>query len=153
MFCSCNKKISETFFKAQRNLQICDKIVECINTKNSRNLCALFSENVRNVQPDLATNAEEMFSYLGGKVINYEEFGITENFSKEGFQKKICYYSTFKLSINDETFIMDYIYILKNDFNVGDEGINSLKIIRESDKEQYFCYFPDLQPGIFLPKK
>ena len=45
---------------------------------------------------------------------------------------------------------MDYIFIAKDSFDNKKEGIRSLKIIKESDEDKYFCYWQDMKAEIFI---
>jgi len=137
----------------KKSLKFADKIVKCINNKDSNGLYALFSESVReNIEKDSFTkDSERLFEYVGTNIKEFESMGSSMEGSINHGKKVTCYYSKFELISNDNNFIMDYVVTIEDAYEQKNIGIKSLKIIKLEDTEKYFIYLQDLPDGITLP--
>ncbi len=133
------------------NMEMADKIVVCINSKDIGALYNLFSDEVRNNDKALKSNILKIYNFLDGKIDSYEKWAVGSTTDIEKDKNSTYYYSSFKLSINNVEYYLYYIYYPKNDFSLDSEGIKSLKVVKVSEDDKYFCYWQDMQPGIFLP--
>ena len=132
------------------NMQIADKIVECINNTDVIGLYNLFSEEVKNNDLTLKEDIKKLYRYLNGQVKTYEKWAIATTTDMEKGQNSTCYRSKFKLKIDDITYFMYYDNTVKNDFSSEQVGLKFIKIFPLADEDKYFCYWQDIKPGIFL---
>lgn len=133
------------------NLQMADRIFECINRQDVDGLYNLFSEEVKKSDMTLASNIEKLYIYVNGNVESYKKFGISSKTSIEKKQNSTYYESQFKLIINGISYFLLYSYTVKNDFEPEKVGLKFIKMYKESDEEKYFCYWNQIEPGVFLP--
>ena len=149
---SCGGKEKMGFnTRDKMNMQMAERIVDCINKEDVDGLYNLFSEEVKNSDMTLRNNIEKLYNYINGKIESYEKFGITSKTSIEKNQNASYYDSKFKLIINEIPYLLYYTYTVKNDFQPKTIGLKCIKIVLETDEEKYFCYWDEIAPGIFLP--
>lgn len=133
------------------NLQMADRIVDCINNQDVDGLYILFSEEVRLNDRTLKEDIEKIYHYLHGKVETYKKWSVGSTTDIEHGKNSTYYYSSFKMMIKEVEYYLYYIYYPRNDFDSKKEGVESLKIVRVDEDDKYFCYWQDMKPGIFLP--
>ena len=149
---SCGGKEKMGFDARDRlNKETAEKIIECLNQKDTDGLYNLFSEEVKNNDPYLKDNIQKIINYLNGNVESYEKWSVSSTTSIEKGQNATYYYSSFKLKINNIEYFMYYIYYPKNDFQLTESGLKSLKIVKVEEDDKYSCYWQDMEPGVFLP--
>ena len=152
-FSSCQEKRRMGFaIQEQKNLDAANKIIQCIEEKNVDSLYALFSDEVISSQETLKNDILKLYTFCSGNIFGYEKTAMGVDIIIEGKFNSSEFHTSYKLHINDTDFIMDYIFIAKDSFDNKKEGIRSLKIIKESDEDKYFCYWQDMKPGIFVPE-
>ena len=133
------------------NLQMAEKIVNCINARDVEGLYVLFSEDVRNNDLTLNEDIRKIYQYLNGQIETYEKWAVGSTTDIEQGQNATYYYSSFKIMINRMEYYLYYIYYPKNDFRSTAIGLKSLKIVKVEEDDKYFCYWTDMEPGVFLP--
>ena len=152
-FSNCQEKQRMGFaIREQKNLDAANKIIQCIEEKNVDSLYALFSDEVISSQETLKNDILKLYTFCSGNILGYEKLAMGVDTIIEGKLNSSEFHTSYKLHINDTDFIMDYIFIVKDSFDNKREGIKSLKIIKESDEDKYFCYWQDMKPGIFIPE-
>ena len=151
-FTSCIGKEKMGFnTRDKMNMQMADKIVDCINKEDVDGLYNLFSEEVRNNDKTLKEDIEKIYHYLNGKVESYEKWAIGNNTSIEKEKNSTAYRSKFIIKINNASYFLYYDNTVRNDFYPEKVGLLFVKIFAETDKDKYFCYWNEIEPGIFLP--
>ena len=76
-FTSCIGKEKMGFnTRDKMNMQMADKIVDCINKEDVDGLYNLFSEEVRNNDKTLKEDIEKIYHYLNGKVESHEKWAV-----------------------------------------------------------------------------
>ena len=133
------------------NMQTADKIVECINMGDVDALYDLFSENCKVNEISLKGDIRKLYKYLNGKVTTYEKWAVGSTTGIEKEKNSTYYYSSFKMVIKEIEYYLYYIYYPEDDFNIKNEGLKSLRIIKVNDDDKYFCYWQEMKPGVFLP--
>ena len=98
------------------NMQMADKIVDCINKEDVDGLYNLFSEEVRNNDKTLKEDIEKIYHYLNGKVESYEKWAIGNNTSIEKEKNSTAYRSKFIIKINNASYFLYYDNTVRNDF-------------------------------------
>lgn len=151
-FSSCRGKENMRFNDRDKlNMQMADKIVNCINSKDVEGLYNLFSKEVRSSDKTLKSDIEKIYSYLNGNVESYEKWAVGSTTDIEKEKNSTYYESKFKVKINNFSYFMYYANTVRNDFSSEKTGLRILKIFKEEDKEKYFYYWEDMKPGVFLP--
>jgi hypothetical protein len=133
------------------NLQVAEKIVSCINSKDVEGLYSLFSEDVRTNDKTLKNDISKILDYLNGKIDSYEKWAVASTTDIEKSKNSTNYESKYKIKVNNVLYYMYYDNTVKNDFDNDKVGLYFLKIFKVEDKDKYFCYWEDINPGIFLP--
>ena len=149
---SCGGKEKMGFnTRDKMNMQMADKIVDCINNGDVDGLYNLFSEEVRVNDKSLKADIAKIYHYLHGKIESYEKWAIGNNTSIEKEKNSTAYRSKFIIKINNASYFLYYDNTVRNDFYPEKVGLLFVKIFAETDKDKYFCYWNEIEPGIFLP--
>lgn len=152
-FSNCQGKEKMGFaMREQKNLDVANKIIQCIEEKNVDGLYMLFSKEVISSQKNLKTDILRLYNFCSGNILEYEKIAMGIDTRIEGKSNSSEFHTSYKIHIDDTDFIMEYIFIVRDSFDDKDEGIKSLKIIKEIDEDKYFCYWQDMKPGIFIPE-
>lgn len=156
MMNSCKEKgIGKMGFRTRdrKNREMAVSIITGINKRDTNQLYTYFSIEVQEKEISLRSDLEKLISMLNGKITRYEKWAVSADTSIEGPKNRTEYHSTYRLWINDEEYVLDYIYIVRDDFQKKAEGVRSMKLIKKIDEDKYFCYWQDMKPGLFLPKE
>ncbi len=101
LFTSCMGKEKMGFnTRDKMNLQMADRIVECINNEDVDGLYILFSEEVRLNDRTLKEDIEKIYHYLHGKVETYEKWAVGSTTDIEQGKNSTSYRSKFIIKIN-----------------------------------------------------
>ena len=133
------------------NMQMADKIVDCINKCDVDGLYNLFSMDSKTVNLTIKEDIAKLYKYLNGQIETYEKWAVGNTTDIDKEKNSTYYYSSFKMKINEVEYYLYYIYYPRNDFDQTKEGIKTLRIVKVAEDDKYFCYWQDMKPGVFLP--
>jgi hypothetical protein len=153
LFTSCYAR-EKTGFKTRdrMNLETASKIIQFISEKNADGLRKLFSEEVISNDRYLEKDIQKLFSFCDGKISSYEKIAIGQESNIDGGKNSTEYNTKYRFIINETSYLLYYKYTPKNSYEIQKEGLSSIKIIKETDEDKYFCYWNELKPGIFVPE-
>jgi hypothetical protein len=134
------------------NKDMGDKIVKNINRKDTEALYDLFSADSKKNVKDFKLDIKKLFSFCDGKIIHYEYQTSFMKTSIEKGKNSTEYHTVYNLVTDKQHYELDYIYIVKNDFDVDSIGIRSLKIVTIENERKYRCFFEDFKDGIIIPE-
>lgn len=137
----------------QKNLDVGKTLVECLITHDQETLYSLFSKEVQMDSMSLKKDISRLLSIVNAKIEKYEEYSKSVDTKIRDSKSSFEYHTTYILWINGMEYILRYIYTAKNSFDINTEGIRSLRIVKKVDKDKYFCYWQDMEPGIFIPEE
>ena len=141
------------------NKEMADKILECINSKDIDCLYELFSDEVKNSDFDLKGQIQILFGVVEGEIKGRKK-NSSEYFWKSADQRikydKISLKFDTRYIVDDKkySFLLEYIFIPKNDFKYEEEGIRRIRFIRDKDRKKYYLRSPDsdsIDMGVYVP--
>ena len=141
------------------NKEMADKILECINSKDIDCLYELFSDEVKNSDVDLKGQIQILFGVVEGEIKGRKK-NSSEYFWKSADQRikydKISLKFDTRYIVDDKkySFLLEYIFIPKNDFKYEEEGIRRIRFIRDKDRKKYYLRSPDsdsIDMGVYVP--
>lgn len=141
------------------NIEMADKIIDCINAKDIDCLNELFSDEVKNSDVDLKGQIQILFGVVEGEIKGRKK-NSSEYFWKSADQRikydKISLKFDTRYIVDDKkySFLLEYIFIPKNDFKYEEEGIRRIRFIRDKDRKKYYLRSPDsdsIDMGVYVP--
>lgn len=153
IFClGCKGKEKMGFVSRDRmNFKIGEEILQCFLEKDEERFKSLFSKDVISNNPELDNEIRKLFKYCNGSINSFENYATSMETSIDGELNSTTYNTIFKVSIDGIMYLLFYIYTPKDLYDNKIEGVRSIRVIKESEREKYFCYWQDMKPGIFVP--
>ena len=137
---------------------VLEKILKSVETKDTKLLLSLFSENTKSECPDLEKQAEALLNYCSGKMISFGEFrGLpvsSVHMDGEGNYQE-SHDPSYDINTTDGSYRISFFYKQVDTIDRGNEGILSLYVIKAEDDIDLNCayrgdgkYTPGIHIGI-----
>ena len=132
-----------------------DKILDALQRRDEEDIKAMFSVNAVERIDDFDKSVEELFEYVQGNVISYEDpcGGLEEQEETNDGHKKVERYWTYDVKTSMDQYRIAFYEISHDTKNTQNVGIWSLYIIKlENDTDPEFAYRGDgkYTPGIHI---
>lgn len=126
-------------------------ITTAINDQDATALKTLFADSVLQQDADFDENLEVLLGFIQGRIISYEVKGHSGEKSADNGERVAREQSWYVVKTEQESYIFIIIACLEDTTNPDNVGVETLRVLREADKDQYFASWEDVEiPGIYV---
>ena len=126
-------------------------ITTAINDQDATALKTLFADSVLQQDTDFDENLEVLLGFIQGRIISYEVKGHSGEKSADNGERVAREQSWYVVKTEQESYIFIIIACLEDTTNPDNVGVETLRVLREADKDQHFASWEDVElPGIYV---
>ena len=129
-------------------------ITNAISSKNKSDIKELFANNV--ILQDMAfeESLDLLLSFVQGEIDYIDKKGSSGATSSDGDYKSVTEQAWYVVRTDKDSYIFVIIACLEDTAEPNNIGIQTLRVLRETDKEIYFASWDDVKmPGIYVGRK
>ena len=139
--------------RTRKNKEMAETIINCISEKDSAALRGVFCPDTLEKSRTLDEDIYRLFAYCNGKVTEYKEV-VASSFTHIDMNLNSTEFNDeYDFTIGDTPYILLFIYYPKNTIDIRKEGVTTIQVMKKEDEDKYFCYWEDMEPGIFVPRE
>lgn len=126
-----------------------EQVLEAINNEDKDALKSMFSQTALEEAEDFDGSMEYLFSFFQGEVISWESHGLSgsERFHDGERTKRLHVY--YNVNTDQKEYIMYFVQWTVDTEHPENVGIYALRVVKAEDDERLFCYYQDMEAGIF----
>lgn len=126
-------------------------VTAAINDQEGEAIKALFAESVLQQDTDFDEDLEQLLGFVQGKILSSESKGHSGGTSADNGEKVTREQSWYVVNTEQERYIFIIIACLEDTTDPDNIGVETLRVLREADKDQYFASWEDVKtPGIYV---
>ena len=130
-----------------------EKILECIDAKDKEGIKLLFSTKALQEADTLDADIESLFLFYPGDSSDWSDYGWVEGASNDHGHVVITMSSLYSIESNGQKYLFRLIEYMKYTDNPEYEGLYSLWVIKEENRDIYLKKIDDMKiAGIHVPE-
>lgn len=128
-----------------------DTLFDKIGSKDRNAVKSMFAHNAIGQDDAFEADLDVMLDFVKGEIISVEERGSSGKTSFEQDYVKTSKQGWYVIRTDTDSYIFVVIACLEDTTDPNNIGIQTLRVLREADKEIYFASWDDVKiPGIYV---
>lgn len=126
-----------------------EQVLEAIKNEDKDALKSMFSQTALEEAEDFDDRMEYLFSFFQGEVVSWERFAfnVSERINHGKMTKRN--YVWYKVNTDQQEYYMYFVQWTVDTEHPENVGIYALRVVKAEDDERLFCYYQDMEAGIF----
>ena len=124
-------------------------VLEAIKNEDKDALESMFSQTALEETDDFDGSMEYLFSFFQGDVVSWERHGLSVGETIDHGESTKRIYVYYNVNTNQQKYLMFFVQWTVDTEHPENVGIYALRVVKAEDEENLFCYYQDMEAGIF----
>ena len=124
-------------------------VLEAIKNEDKDALESMFSQTALQESDDFDGSMEYLFSFVQGDVVSWERYAFSVGETIDHGESTKSNYVWYKVNMDQQEYYMYFVQWTVDTEHPENVGIYALRVVKAEDDENLFCYYQDMEAGIF----